>query len=62
MLDLRETLIWPFFDLKMRKNGFVFRNLGAKLGKRYYGNFFLPYRYGCKFGFETVSNPDSLEN
>ena len=30
----RETLIWPFFDVKMRQNGFFFRNSHEKLGKK----------------------------
>ena len=38
----RKNLIWPFFYVKMRKNGFFFRNLHEKLGKKMLRkNFFL---------------------
>jgi hypothetical protein len=32
--QLRVTLIWPFFDVKMRQNEFFFRNLHEKLGTK----------------------------
>jgi hypothetical protein len=32
----RGTLNWPFFDVKIRQNGFFLRNLHKKLGKKFY--------------------------
>jgi hypothetical protein len=44
----RKNLIWPFFDVKMRQNGFFFRNLNEKLGeKNVMGNFFY-WSYGTQ--------------
>ena len=45
----RKNLKWPFFDVKMRQNGYFFRNPHEKLGKKMLRkNFFLGHM-GVKY-------------
>ncbi len=48
---LRKNLKWPFFDVKMRQNGFFFRNPHEKLGRLW--KFFFLGHTGVKYGVKN---------
>ena len=42
----RNNLKWPFFDVKMRQNGFFFRNPHEKLVKKMLLKIYFSWSYG----------------
>ena len=54
----RKKLKWPFFDVKMRQNGFFFRIPHEKLGKKCYGKFFFLVIWGSNMGSNMGSKID----
>ena len=49
----RKNLKWPFFDVKMRQNGFFFRIPREKLGKKMLWKIFFLGHMGVKYGVKN---------